>query len=548
MTDPGTPRGLPPRDECVLPAMLDKRAAEIGDKTLVLFDPGGESWTYAETRRQARRAAAALHRLGVRRGDPVLVWLPSTAEILRLHLGLAYLGAVFVPINIALRGGTLAHIIENSGARLLICHSDLVDRLAGVALGALETLLEVGGESRPATQLRHLGEESLASADEAFPEPDPPVQPWEPHGIFYTSGTTGPSKGVLCPHVHTAVLGRTCLHFCDENDRFLINLPYFHLGGALLPFGIIGAGASMVLQQEYHTATFWDVVRRTGSTCCFLLGAVSTFLMKQPPRADDADNPLRVAMQQPLAHDFAEFSRRFGVTMYTQVDMTEMAAAILSGPVPNDTVLAHGYAGRARDIWPRYDVRLVDEFDCEVPPGVVGELVARCDVPWVISPGYHRNPEATAKAWRNGWFHTGDAFRRDDEGNFYFVDRMKDCIRRRGENISSAELEAEVLRYEAVADVAAVAAKSEFGEEEVLVAVAPKRGQHIDPEALTRFLIPRLPHFMVPRYVRVMDEMPYTETHKVQKSRLRAEGIAPGTWDREAAGITVKRERIGGPR
>jgi crotonobetaine/carnitine-CoA ligase len=390
-----------------------------------------------------------------------------------------------------------------------------------------------------------LPEGALASADDRFPEPDPPIAPWEPHGIFYTSGTTGPSKGVICPHVHTAVQSKVAMRFITADDRFLITTPYFYLGGAFIPFAVIGAGASMGLLREYRTQSFWDDVRRMGATSCYVIGAVSTFLMKQPRRPDDADNPLCTVIQQPLAHDATEFARRFGVTVYTQFDMTEIPCPLLSPPLATDQPMPPGYCGRPENVWPRFEVRLVDEFDCEVPVGEVGELVLRCDMPWVIAPGYHRMPEATARTWRNGWFHTGDLMRRDGDDDFYFVDRLKDSIRRRGENISSATLEAEILEFPPVADVAAVAAKSEYGEDEVLVVVSPKPGLSIDEAELIRFLLPRLPHFMVPRYVRVLEKLPYTVTNKIQKNRLREEGIAPGTWDREAAGIIVKRERIG---
>jgi crotonobetaine/carnitine-CoA ligase len=190
-------------------------------------------------------------------------------------------------------------------------------------------------------------------------------------------------------------------------------------------------------------------------------------------------------------------------------------------------------------------VRIVDDNDCELPVGEVGELMVRADMPFALSHGYHRNPEATARAWRNGWFHTGDAFRRDEHGNHFFVDRLKDAIRRRGENISSFEVEKEILAHPGVRDAAVVAVASEHGEDEVLAVVCPVDGGAVDCEDLVRFLQPRLARFMVPRYVRVLDDLPRTPTNKVQKHLLRAEGLAAGTWDREAAGIVLERERFG---
>ncbi|MBT6276330.1 MAG: AMP-binding protein, partial [Chromatiales bacterium] len=192
------------------------------------------------------------------------------------------------------------------------------------------------------------------------------------------------------------------------------------------------------------------------------------------------------------------------------------------------------------------DLRIVDEHDCEVPIGTVGELIVRTDAPWAMNAGYNRSPEATADAWRNGWFHTGDAFRCDDDGFYYFVDRIKDAIRRRGENISSFEVEAEVQLHPAVREVAAIGVPSPGGEDEVMIVVAVVDGQHLDPAELIGKLRGRMAHFMVPRYIRTVTELPKTPTQKVQKHLLKADGVTADTWDREAAGISVKRERIDG--
>jgi len=190
------------------------------------------------------------------------------------------------------------------------------------------------------------------------------------------------------------------------------------------------------------------------------------------------------------------------------------------------------------------DVRLVDDNDCEVPLGAIGEMMIRTDRPWGMNSGYYNNPEATAKAWRNGWFHTGDAFRMDADGNFYFVDRIKDAIRRRGENISSFEVEADVGAHPTVREVAAIAVPNEMSEDEVMVVVAPVEGKTIDPVELIEFLRPRMAHFMVPRYVRIVAELPKTPTAKVQKAMLREQAVTADTWDREAAGIRVKGDRF----
>jgi crotonobetaine/carnitine-CoA ligase len=225
--------------------------------------------------------------------------------------------------------------------------------------------------------------------------------------------------------------------------------------------------------------------------------------------------------------------------------MTELPAYILSPPLSGEK-LTSGYCGRETTIWPGFEARLVDEHDREVPTGAAGELIVRSDMPHVIAPGYWNNPEATVQAWRNGWFHTGDVLRKNDDGDYYFVDRAKDCIRRRGENISSAEVEAELLNYPEVGNAAAVAVKSELGEDEVLAVVEPKPNKQIKAAELFQYLVPRMAHYMLPRYIRIMEKMPYTETHKVQKAKLRGDAInVPDVWDRDAAGYRVKRDVVG---
>jgi crotonobetaine/carnitine-CoA ligase len=235
--------------------------------------------------------------------------------------------------------------------------------------------------------------------------------------------------------------------------------------------------------------------------------------------------------------DAPAFSERFGVDVYTVFNMTEISSPVISAPNPP----INGSCGRRRE---GVDIRIVDENDLEVAVGEVGELVVRTDRPWAMNHGYYKNPEATAAAWRNGWFHTGDAFRMDADGNYFFVDRLKDVIRRRGENISSFEVETEVLTHSAIKEAAAVAVPSELSEDEVLVAVSLADGHGLQPEELISYLVRRMPHYMVPRYIRIMPALPKTPTQKILKRTLRADGITADTWDRERAGISVKRQKL----
>jgi crotonobetaine/carnitine-CoA ligase len=314
-------------------------------------------------------------------------------------------------------------------------------------------------------------------------------------------------------------------------------MPMFHIGGMGLTFVMLVRGGSIAMMENFSTERFWPYVRASRATAIFLIGVMATFLIKQPPSNDDRDHSVRMAFMVPFTDEAAPFRERFGIDIYTIFNMTEISSPIVSEPNPAKA----GTCGKPR---PGVEVRLVDDNDCEVAIGAVGEMIVRTDRPWGMNSGYYKNPEATARAWRNGWFHTGDAFRRDVDGYFYFVDRVKDAIRRRGENISSFEVESEVMAHPSVREAAAVAVPSELGEDEVMAVVAPVPGATIDPVELIRFLEGRLPHFMIPRYVRVLDVLPKTPTAKVQKNELRQEGRTADTWDREAAGIRIRREKL----
>jgi crotonobetaine/carnitine-CoA ligase len=345
---------------------------------------------------------------------------------------------------------------------------------------------------------------------------------------------------VLASYLHIySNMGPETWHNVHGDDRYMINMPMFHIGGSGIVYAMLVRGGSIAFTERFNTATFLEEARSTGSTVVFLLGVMAGFLEKLEAKANDADNPLRVAFMVPLAGDIQAFSRRFGLDVYTIFNMTEISTPIFSDPNPTK----RGTCGLVRA---GVDVRLVDENDCEVPIGAIGEMMVRTDRPWGMNSGYYKNPEATAKGWRNGWFHTGDAFRKDGDGYFYFVDRMKDAIRRRGENISSFEVEAEVVAYPDVQECAAIGVPNELSEDDVMVVIAAVPSRKIDPVALIEFLRPRMAHFMIPRYVRVVDELPKTPTTKVQKAELRKQGITADTWDRDKAGIKIKIDRFSG--
>ncbi|SDI39661.1 AMP-binding protein [Lutimaribacter saemankumensis] len=529
---------VPSRDKVVTRYLIDRLANEQPDKVLVKFDDNGEEWTYAAFREKILRTSIGLQSQGVSQGDHVLVFAPNSREQVLVFFALNYIGAVYVPINTAYKGSLLSHVINISDAKVAFVHASLVDRLEGIDTHNLEKLIVVGGKPASTVLPSVTYETALLPENGELAPLARPIEPWDPMSIIFTSGTTGPSKGVLSSYLHLFTnAGPESWPFVTSEDRYLINSPMFHIGGMGPMFCMLARGASFAMVERFDTTTYWDSVRNTEVTVAFLLGVMATFLEKLPEKDDDKDNPLRLVLMVPLASNAESFSKRFGVDVYTIFNMTEISTPIVSEPNPK----VRGTCGKARD---GVEVRLVDENDCEVPLGAVGEMLVRTDRPWGMNSGYHKNPEATAKAWRNGWFHTGDAFTQDADGNFFFVDRMKDAIRRRGENISSFEVEAEVCAHPAVREAAAVAVPSELGEDDVLVCVAPVEGNEINPAELIEFLRERMAYFMIPRYIRVLPDLPKTPSAKVLKHELRAEGVTQDTWDREEAGIKVKGERF----
>ncbi|MFC9971145.1 AMP-binding protein [Spirillospora sp. NPDC127200] len=539
MSDEWWGPAVPEAEDCVIGELLVRRAAEHPDRVYAAFQDGTR-WTYADTLAGAERVAAGLHGLGVRPGDMVVSWLPNGPDALRVWFGVNLLGCTLVPLNTAYRGGLLEHAIRLSGARVAVVHAELAERLADIDTGALERAVVLGsGGARPrrAPGLELLGPEALAAPAPGF-RPEAPARPWDPYAVILTSGTTGPSKGVLCSYVQLAACARAAFTDFGAADRYMVNLPLFHAGGTIGTYAALLSGGGISLVDAFDTESFWPTVRLTGTTHVTLLGVMATFLGKRPPSPQDRAHPLRRVFMIPLIEDSAAFAERFGVGVVAMFNMTEVSIPIISAPDPE----VPGTSGRLR---PGVEARVVDEHDRAVPDGEVGELVLRTAQPWAMNSGYLGMPEATARAWRNGWFHTGDAFRTVD-GEYFFVDRMGDTIRRRGENISSAEVEAELLAHPAVREAAVVAVPSPHGEDDVLAVVAPVDGEVVDPAELLRFLVPRMAHFMVPRYVRVVGALPHTPTNKIEKHRLRAEGVTADTADRERLGIVVRRDRIGG--
>ncbi|HEV7864333.1 MAG TPA: AMP-binding protein, partial [Acidimicrobiia bacterium] len=369
--------------------------------------------------------------------------------------------------------------------------------------------------------------------------PDPAPEVWDTHSIMYTSGTTGPSKGSITPYLQLYMMGKW---FGEDvglgpDDVWLLDLPLFHMAAQAACTAALAAGAQIAVRSAPSLSNYWAVAKETGATIALGVSTMAAFLLAQPPGPGDRDHRLRIMAMSPLPPDPPAFVARFGLEgMLTAYGSTEVSAAVVS---PLGLPLRPGTCGVPRA---GIEVRIVDEHDVPVPPGEVGELVVRTGRPWELSQGYVGDPSMTVAAWRNGWFHTGDAFRCDADGYYSFHDRYKDALRRRGENISSFEVERDVVAHPAVAEAACVAVRSDLDvDEEVKVFLVPAPGADLDLPELVEFLAARMAHFMVPRYYEVVEALPKTATMRVRKHRLRDQGNGPATWDREAAGLHVTR-------
>lgn len=513
-----------------LPWILRERARTHGDRTYLEVPSEGLALTYAETLAAAEDLARGLLDGGAP-GDRVLLMSANRSEVILSWFGAALAGMAEVPINTAYSGSFLEHQVRTTGPRAAIIEPAFAERfvtgdtsayetiervhvLGGDGLGdALQVLAAAGYDARPWADLPSATGAEL-----------PDVRHHDLASVFFTSGTTGLSKGVMMPHAHMTFFAEECVSLTrlTDADTYMCVGPLFH-GNAqfLAAYPALIAGARFVLREKFSASRWIDQIRECGATVTNFVGVMMDWTWKQEPRPDDADNQLRCVFAAPTATSILEaFKSRFGIEAFVEVfGLTETAAPFLS---PYGEERPAGAAGLLADAW--FDVRLVDpDTDEEVPVGQVGELVVRTKQPWTMSTGYYGMPEKTAEAMRNLWFHTGDGLRRDEDGWFYFVDRLKDAMRRRGENISSYEIEQAVLGHEDIVECAAVAAPArvEAGEDEVAIFVVAREGVTLEEDTVRTWCTERLPAFALPEYVAVLDALPMTPSGKVRKIELR---------------------------
>ncbi|MGH2881662.1 MAG: ATP-dependent acyl-CoA ligase [Solirubrobacteraceae bacterium] len=524
-------RGIPLIEQ-TLPALLERQADRYEDRPL--FRSGDAELSYRDVCELAARSAGRLTEAGIRPGDRIAAVSENRLELFELILGCAWAGVIVVPINTASRGAQLEHILGNCGARLLVAESRHMEAFVPLrSRGSVErawVLAPLDGSPAESADIPGWSVGEMPAAGQ--PVGPHPVGPGDIAAILYTSGTTGPSKGVRCPNAQFywwGVLMSESLRIV-EGDVMYTCLPLFHTNALNAFVQALVSGATFVLGERFSASRFWARAAAADADVTYLLGAMVTILMARPFEPVEREHHVRIALAPATpARIFDRFRERFGVQLIEGYGSTETNAPI----VAEDPAKGRGgYMGTVRE---GFHARVVDEHDQQVPDGTAGELVLRHDEPFAFADGYWAMPEQTVQAWRNLWFHTGDRVVRDPDGWYRFVDRAKDAIRRRGENISSWEVEQAVLEHAAVSAAAAFPIASELGEDDVMIAVVLESGEALSPEELIEHCRPLLPYFAVPRYVEFVSELPLTENGKVRKAVLRERGLTPATWDRETA-------------
>lgn len=525
--------------------VLAEKAKRIPHKTFLIWK--GQKTSYGEVEAITNRYANGFAALGFKHGDHVAIMLPNCPEFFWTVWGLNKLGAVAVPINTAAKGELLRYFLEKSEATAFIVDEEWNDRIAAVRDELpLVRRYYIHGQntsrwltSNDASSVHPLS--SVESSDTSQPPPDR-VSHDDTQLIMFTSGTTGPSKGVQCPHSQGHAVGRALtLNFGYRDDDVLYTcLPLFHGNAAYYSvYAALWADAAIALAPRFSATRFWDDIRSTGATQFNTLGAMTNIIWKLPPGPHERETRLRLCMAVPVPKEiYKEFQERFGVTLTSVFAMTENFA--MTTFTPDDPAEKAGSAGKPRG---ECELRIVDDEGRDLPPHGVGEIYMRPLKPGSMMKGYYRMPKETAREFDNGWFKTGDRGYLDEDGYLYFMDRKKEAIRRRGENISAYEVELILCRHPAIHEVAAIPVASELSEDDVMVYVVLKPGESITHADVVNFSNDHMSYFMVPRFVEFVEKLPKTASEKLEKYKLKldAQERRAQLWDREKEGIVVKR-------
>ena len=533
-------------EERTIGRILAEKAARIPDKIFLLWE--GRSYSYGDLEAITNRYANGYAAHGIGHGDHVAVMLPNCPEFYWATWGLGKLGAVAVPINTAAKGEMLRYFIDQSDATCVVIDDEWVDRVASIAAQLPKVrrwfyrgrrplaACGLGSAAAPAAAFA-----ALDSGDETRPPLDA-VAHDDTQLIMYTSGTTGPSKGVMCPHSQGHAVGRAVtLDFGYQPDDVLYTcLPLFHANAIWFSsYAALWADAAVALAPRFSATRFWSDIRATGATQFNALGAMTNIIWKLPPGPHERDHALRLCMAVPVPKEiYREIQQRYGVALTSVFAMSENFSVTCFKP--DDPPEKAGSAGRARGAC---ELRIVDDDGHDLPAGEVGEIRLLPLLAGSMMKGYYNMPAETARAFVDGWFCTGDRGYLDADGYLYFVDRKKEAIRRRGENISAYEVELILSRHPAILEVAAIPVASEMSEDDVMVYVVLRPGETMTHADVVHFAAEHMSYFMVPRFVEFIESLPKTATEKLEKYKLKQDAQARRAelWDREREGVVLAR-------
>ena len=538
-------------EQHTVPRLLGRRLEKDPDGAYL--DVTGTPLTARAVDEQGRRVATALRELGIRPGDRVASLLENSPEAVLYWFGSVLGGVVAVPINAAYKGDYLRHQLADSGARALFVQADFWDRAEDVVprLDDIDVVVVVGDDAAAAHAGTLGGAKVVAWRDVVGAACEPveyDVRPSDLGTFIYTGGTTGPSKGCMLSHnYHEALASQIATQWqATADDVVWTPLPLFHFNAlTTATLGPLVTGGRGAIFRRFSVSQFWPEMNRTGATITSTLGTMAYLLAHDVDRpemprsgAPEANRTLRLMGAAPLPPEVDSILRsRFGIETFSGAyGVTEASLISWQPPGTQNRPNAAGVVNRAY-----FDVRIFDDDDHELPRGTQGEIVIRPKRPHVMFEGYWGRPEATVGTSRNWWYHTGDIGKIDEDDFLYFVDRKADYLRRRGENISSFEVESVLMQHGKLADVAVHAVPSPLTEDDLKITATLEEGAVLAEEELFRWCIEHLPYFALPRYIEFRAELPRSPVGRVLKRVLRDEGVTDATWDADASGITFEK-------
>ena len=527
--------------EWVLPKVLKEQSEKNGAKDFLQYSYNNPL-TYSEVNTLANQIANSLNKLGIEKGEKVSVYMPNSLELCLSWFGILKNGSVMVPINTAYVMDFLQYIIESSDSKIIIVAEEYMDRLKNIEdrIPLIENIIVWPREEKGSLDLMdykgkaktYSWKEFVESGDKN--EPDVEITHLDHARLMYTSGTTGRSKGVVrpCAADYSSAMNYSLIMDITPDDVVFTCLPLFHSNAMVM--GVYPAmiqGAKVVVEEKYSASNFWKWMKDFKITKFNLVGVMSYFMWNAPVVPEEKEHEVKLVLGSPAPHDIIEdFMERFGIKFMEGYGLTEVGQCTFMRPGEPFRV---GSCGKES---PGYEIKIVNpDTDEELPPDTPGELVLRPRIPNICLHYYHKMPEKTVSDFRNFWFHTGDLCRKDDDGYIFFMDRVKDYIRRRGENISSFEVENMVSSHPKINEAAAIAVKVDeegrYSEDEVMIVIVKEDGENLDPKEIIEFLKPIMPKFMIPRFIKFRKSLPKTPTNRVQKAKLREEGVTADTWD-----------------